>query len=106
MEGASVSVVRLRIVLLVVGINGLVLFGVVEGLCAGSSITHDRLMPPGRIYHRTGALVVVGSFMSAMLNSWSPFFLPAYFQTAGSSNPARATSAHGHRRRAIRPSSL
>ncbi|GJC78194.1 efflux pump FUS6 [Colletotrichum liriopes] len=75
---------------LAVGVVGLISFAAAEGLCAGTSIMPEPVMPLRLITHRTGAIVATNAFLSALLNNWASFFLPVYFQAVQQSSPARS----------------
>lgn len=76
------------IAFLITGFVGLVLFGVVEGFCAGTAIMPEPVMPLRLINHRTGAIIAVNGFIVSLLSNWTFFFLPVYFQAIRLSTPS------------------
>ncbi|GKT51087.1 efflux pump fus6 [Colletotrichum spaethianum] len=70
---------------MVVDVLGLVIFVATEGFCDGTPVMPLRLLG-----HRTGAIVALNTFSSALLNNWVNFFLPVYFQAVKQSTPFHA----------------
>lgn len=71
---------------LVVGLGGMVLFVVFEGLpCVA-----DPVMPLRLFSNRTAVIVYIATFVNAMQNYWLFFFIPLYFQAVKLASPAES----------------
>lgn len=71
---------------LIIGLIGLVLFVIYEGL----PFVIEPVTPPRLFNNRTSAAVFIPTFLNSVLHYWVLFFLPVYFQAALLSSPRRA----------------
>ncbi|KAI0853779.1 MFS general substrate transporter [Daldinia vernicosa] len=71
---------------LVVGVGGLVLFVVFEGL----PFVVEPVMPLRLFSNRTAVIVYVISFLNSAENYWQFFFIPLYFQSVRLSSPSQS----------------
>ncbi|KAI1374781.1 MFS general substrate transporter [Hypoxylon crocopeplum] len=71
---------------LIVGVSGMILFVVFEGL---PSVT-EPVMPLRLFHNRTAIILYVISFLNAVQNYWSFFFVPLYFQSVRLASPAES----------------
>lgn len=71
---------------LLVGIGGMVLFVVFEGL----PFVAEPVMPLRLFHNRTAVIVYVITFLNSVQNYWSFFFVPIYFQAVQLASPAES----------------
>lgn len=71
---------------LMVGVGGLVLFAVFEGL----PLVAEPVMPLRLFSNRTAVIVYAISFLNSAENYWQFFFIPLYFQGVRLSSPSQS----------------
>ncbi|OTA99866.1 hypothetical protein M426DRAFT_268491 [Hypoxylon sp. CI-4A] len=71
---------------LLVGVGGIVMFVVFEGL----PFVTEPVMPLRLFHNRTAILVYLITFLNSVQNYWSFFFVPIYFQAVRLASPAES----------------